>query len=183
MRALLVPLLAVTACANMYRAPSERLHTPPKQPVPITQIEKAQPIPYVETCTAFFHDPAKGVHRDQKLATSRVAIGDAKVDAAIKEPAPDKRKVLFTDGIQQYRAALVVDPYDANATLQLALAYDKVWRKGCALKLLDRLATLSQHPQLGATAKQLAQEVQDNEGWFKDYRSAAKDAALGVRTP
>ena len=183
MRVLLLPLLALSACANMYRGPSEHLHTPKPVPVPITAIDKPAPIPYVDTCVASFHDSAKGLRRDPKLAEQRVTVGAAKVSAAVKEPAAAKKQVLFTDGIQQYRAALMVDPYDADATLQLALAYDKVWRRGCALKLLDRLAVLSQHPTLGTRAKQLAQDVQSNTGWFVDYRSAATDAALGVRTP
>jgi hypothetical protein len=183
MRALLLPLL-LAACQPMYGAPSQPLRDPSRHPVPIGATDPAPPpTPYIETCTANFHDTARVAHRDPAVAHTRVIAGDAKVAAAATTAEPPKKALLLVDGIQQYRAALIVDPFDAEATLQLALAYDKVYRKGCALKLLDRLALLAQNPKLGAKAKLLAQDVENNDGWFKDYRSAAKDAVLGVRNP
>jgi hypothetical protein len=183
MRALLLPLV-LAACQPMYGAPPQVLRDPARRPVPIGATDPTPPpTPYVESCTVNFHDGAKVARRDPDVARTRVAAGNAKLAAAATTTEPPKKATLLVDGIQQYRAALVVDPFDADATLQLARAYDKVYRKGCALKLLDRLALLAQHPKLGAKAKLLAQDVQDNDDWFKDYRSAAKDAALGVRNP
>ncbi len=181
MRAILLPLLTLAACAPMYGAPPEHLHPVGKPIVHTDPIEKAPPPVYVEQCT-ILHDTGKP-HRAPAVAQQRVAAGDAKLAAAAKEQVPAKQAVLFTDGIQQYRAALVQDPFDADATIGLARAYDNVLRKGCALKLLDRLAQLAQNPKISPRAKDAVQAVQDHDDWFKDYRSAAKDAVLGVRTP
>ncbi len=180
MRTLLLPLLTLAACAPMYGARPEPLHKVAKLPVKIDPIEKPKPQEYVETCSVSFHDAAR-VHRQPAVAQQRAAAGDQKIDAGLKVAEPAKRAELFTDGIQQYRAALVQDPFDADATIGLARAYDGVYRKGCALRMLDRLALLAQNPKLAPKAQQLVQDVQSHDDWFKDYRSAAKDAALGVR--
>jgi hypothetical protein len=180
MRTLLVSFLALAACGPMYGGRPEPLHKVAKvAPVKVDKIEKEKPV-YVETCSVSFHDTARP-HRQPAVAQRAAAAGEAKITAGLKEPVEAKKVPLFTDGIQQYRAALVQDPFDADATVGLARAYDAVYRKGCALKLLDRLAVLAQNPKLSPTAQQLVQDVQSHDDWFKDYRSAAKDAAMGVR--
>jgi hypothetical protein len=177
---LLLPLVMLAAC-TMYGTRAEPLHKVAKLPVKEDPIAKAKPQEYIETCSVSFHDPATKVRRQPVVAQQRAAAGEQKVDAGLKVAEPEKRAALFTDGIQQFRAALVQDPFDADATVGLARAYDGVYRKGCALKLLDRLALLAQNPKLAPKAQQLVQDVQSHDDWFKDYRSAAKDAALGVR--
>ena len=56
----------------------------------------------------------------------------------------------------------------------LALAYDKVLRKGCALAMLKRLDALAANPKFGAEPQ--INRVLDNESWFKPYRTDALKA-------
>ena len=76
-------------------------------------------------------------------------------------------------GIDHYSKALVKDPYNAEATLKLALAYDKVFHRGCALKLLARIAVLENHPKFRISARRIVESVTDNAEWFKAYRKDA----------
>ena len=70
------------------------------------------------------------------------------------------------------------DPYDVDATLDLARAYDRVLRKGCAIAMLKRLATLSNHPAYAKQANLTIAQIDDNAGWFRGYRRDAL-AAVG----
>jgi hypothetical protein len=81
---------------------------------------------------------------------------------------------MAAQGVEQYRQALIADPYNAEATLKLALAYDKVLRKGCALAMLKRLDALAANPKFGAEPQ--INRVLDNESWFKPYRNDALKA-------
>jgi light-regulated signal transduction histidine kinase (bacteriophytochrome) len=75
--------------------------------------------------------------------------------------------------IDSYRRALLSDPYNAEATLKLALAYDRVLRKGCALAMLRRLETLAANPTLQPEAEPMIQLVVANPHWFKPYHGDA----------
>jgi len=102
---------------------------------------------------------------------------DSMVQAAkVTDPAAQAESIKV--GIDRFRNALSKDPYNAEATLKLALAYDKVYRKGCALKLLARIATLEGHPSFRTAAKRAADQVADSGEWFKGYRKEAI-AAVG----
>ena len=69
-----------------------------------------------------------------------------------KATDPTAQAGLIRESIDKFRNALIKDPYNAEATLKLALAYDKVYRKGCALAMLKRLATLAANPRFSRTA-------------------------------
>ena len=69
------------------------------------------------------------------------------------------------------------DPYNADATLKLAVAYDKVLHKGCALAMLKRLASLSSNPKFANESNRARDAVGDNATWFKGYRKDALQAA------
>jgi hypothetical protein len=71
----------------------------------------------------------------------------------------------------------VKDPYSVDATLKLAIAYDKAMRKGCALALLKRLSQLAGHPKYGSEANRRIDDIDANGAWFKGYR---KDAMAAV---
>lgn len=107
--------------------------------------------------------------RQPKVAEQHVVAGDS----AIEQSAPTKPQ-LAVQGVEAYRQALIADPYNAEATLKLALAYDKVLRKGCALAMLKRLDALAANPKFGAEPQ--INRVLDNEQWFKPYRNDALKA-------
>ncbi|MGE5182734.1 MAG: hypothetical protein ACM31C_11755, partial [Acidobacteriota bacterium] len=77
----------------------------------------------------------------------------------------------------KYRNALIKDPYNVTATLELAVAYDKVLRKGCAIAMLKRLSALSNNPKWANEANRNIDSIDANGQWFKGYR---KDAMAAV---
>jgi hypothetical protein len=165
-------VFAAAACQPMYGGPAEHLHpvkTLPKGPQPAEP-----PIAYVDDCTFDFHSRPATKHRagsPQLDETAAQQLARAEADT----PA---RGELIQGSIATYSRALAADPYDADATLGLALAYDHVLHKGCALALLKRLGKLADHPTFAAAAGPVADSVGDHAAWFKGYRREAL-AALG----
>jgi len=173
-------LLAVaTGCQSMYGGPSESL--PKIRKVPHKAVPDVEPvIPYVDTCATNFRGDPTRVSIDRARATELVITGDTTIKQAEKIENPQSRTQLVVAGIDQYSKALVKDPYDAEATLKLALAYDKVYRRGCALKLLARISTLENHPKFRVAARRVVDSVTDTPEWFKGYRANAINVLNGA---
>jgi hypothetical protein len=178
----LLVLLAFAACKPMYGDPAPKLKNPPIVPEkkrvikPDDIAKKQEPIANCEWRTIALPDPAKMPKRDTPRAQEATARADGKLrtaDATADETAKGK---LLIDSIQEYGAALTKDPYNAEATLKLALAYDKVLRKGCALKLIDRLSKMTTHPKLERAANEKLDDIENHKTWFEDYRQEALKA-------
>jgi hypothetical protein len=168
-------LLAFAACQPMYGGKSGPLRNPdPIKPPKDLPVEVAK-VPYVEDCELITR-AVKNPRRDSKRAQIHVRTGDAKIADAEVATEPVKRGDLFVDGIDQYNTALTSDPFDAEATLKAAVAYDKVLRKGCALALLRRLDQLAQNPVYADDANRKIDAVTDNKKWFEGYRRDALKA-------
>jgi hypothetical protein len=165
MRKLLM-VMVVAACQPMYGAKAPKLKTP--APIPHKQTAPEQEaVVYVDECTVNFSAPPV-TKRQTKVAEQRVVAGDTAIQNAPAKPQ------MAAQGVEEYRQALIADPYNAEATLKLALAYDKVLRKGCALAMLKRLDALAANPKFGAEPQ--INRVLDNESWFKPYRNDALKA-------
>lgn len=167
-----------TGCQKLYGGKSEKLRTPgDKKKKPPEPAETEIVIKYVEDCVADFRgDPAK-VRPQAAMANQLVGEGETALASSEKAKDPNSQAELIRVSIDKFRNALIKDPYNHEATLQLALAYDKVLRKGCALAMLKRLATLEGNPRYAKGAKLAADRVTDNAQWFKGYR---KDAVSAV---
>ncbi|MGE0545571.1 MAG: hypothetical protein AB7O24_06510 [Kofleriaceae bacterium] len=174
--ALLVVLVAVVpSCQPLYGSKPEKLKNPEKKKRP-PEAATAAPI-YIEDCAADFRgDPSK-VRPQPAIAQPLVVEGETALRTAETSKDPSSQVQLITLAIDKLRNALMKDPYNADATLQLALAYDRVYRKGCALALLKRLAALSANPKYARDADRAVGRVTDSEHWFKAYR---KDAISAV---
>lgn len=170
MRCLL--LLALVACHGT-PPPAEPLHAPDHRQRPD---DPPPEVHYVDDCAADFHRPAAGATADARAAAALTQQGDAALAAASSQADARAQADKVVEAIQHYRAALLKDPYDADATLQLALAYDRVVRKGCALALLKRLAALAESKKVGAPARAAIDRIGDNASWFKAYRREAQQA-------
>jgi hypothetical protein len=169
-------LFSVTACKPMYGDPAPRLKDPSKKNPPKGWYdEPVTQVTYVEECEVNFSGPPT-TKRNTKAAQQKVIAGDSNtLEADTKAAlAPNTRVELTKRSLQEYRDALIADPFNAEATLKLALAYDKVLRKGCAIAMLKRLEQLAGNPKFGAEAAK--SQVLDNEGWFKPYRKDALKA-------
>jgi hypothetical protein len=173
-RALPVLVLAIAACQPLYGNPPERMPKVSKKshkeepPVP------PPPIKYIEDCTASFRDDPKRAPPAQPIVAKKLEEDADKVmtDAKAKPTQLEQGQTVAT-AVDKYSNALRKDPYNAEITLRLALAYDAVYRKGCALVLLKRIAAMSKNPSVSPNAEAIAASVEDNNAWFKGYRKEA----------
>ncbi len=174
----------LAGCA-MYEKKADPLRDPPRikpSKTALADTDAAKEPPYVDDCTVDF-TATPTTKRQKPAAAKLVASGDATLGprplgaANLPPPStPDAAKATV-DAIDRYREALQKDPYDPEATLKLALAYDRVLRKGCALAMLHRLADLADSDKLGAEARPKVELVKQNGHWFRGYRLTALEAA------
>ena len=171
-----VVALAFLGCRPIYGNKPDKLANPAKKRRPPDAAQAAVEVKYVEDCQTNFRDDKRPT-QDTATANRLTGEGDSTMAQSNAAKEPSAAASLIKDAIDKYRNALMKDPYSAEATLKLALAYDKVYRKGCALKLLARISQLESNPKVGRGAKQAADQVADNKEWFKGYR---KDAVSAV---
>ena len=148
-----------------------RKKAPPEPPVTEVQIKE------IDECQADFRGDNKSVRRQTPLANQLTGEGDTAIVNSEKASAPAAQAGLIKEGIDKYRNALLKDPFSPEATLKLALAYDRVYRKGCAIAMLKRLATLATNPNFAKASNAAIDSIGDNGQWFKRYR---KDAISAV---
>jgi hypothetical protein len=177
MRVLGMALLVwVAACGPMYGGKPE----PMAKPKPVAHKEPPpEPLTFKDDCGQPSGPRSKlptTVVRNSADSDNRVQRGDQKQVEAAAETNVEKKKDLTLASIDNYIRALAADPYNAEATLKLALAYHKTQRKGCALVMLRRLDKLSSHPSFQQVANNWKQEVYDNTAWFVPYRDEALKA-------
>jgi hypothetical protein len=173
---LIATSVAAPACA-LYGDKPEHLRNPEKKKKPPEAIAAEQPIKYIEDCAAEFHSDPKAIKPQVSVGAGLAADGDTILQSAEKTGDVQARGNLLKDAIAKYSNALRKDPYNAEATLNLARAYDMVLRKGCAIALLKRLGSLSSFPRFQHDANLKIDSIDDNTGWFKGYR---KDAIAAV---
>jgi hypothetical protein len=169
-------LLALAACKIYGDPPAPLAHYEIRKHPAGWDKDPEVKVAYVEACATDFHRDAKGQRRQPQVAQARVTDGDTTLAEATKATTDTAKADLIIRGIQHYADALRADPYDAQATLKLALAYDKVLHKGCAIAMLRRLESLTQNPKLAGDASHRIDDVVDNTQWFKGYRKEALEA-------
>jgi hypothetical protein len=169
--------VGLAGCQELYGGKPEKLLVPPRKKAP-----KEEPIPEVaikeiDECQADFRSDPKLVRPQTSLSTQLTGEGDTALANADKAAEPAAQAGLIKESIDKYRNALIRDPYNAEATLKLAIAYDKVYRKGCAIAMLKRLASLTTNPRYATKANPAIDSISDNAQWFRRYR---KDAMAAV---
>jgi hypothetical protein len=170
-------LAALAACQPMYGDKAQPLANPTKHPAPPTPAGADQP-KYIEDCPVSFSGNPKGVYLKRDRARELATSANLAVERAAQVHDARQGTDLFIDALDKYRSALLDDPYNADATLGLARSYDRLYRKGCALAMLRRLAGLTKNTKLAPDASEKIADVVDNPSWFKAYRKDAL-AALG----
>ena len=166
------------ACGPLYGGKAEKLKPPSKKPRPPEADVAAAPIKYIDDCTVnFANNPV--TPRPASVGRASAEAAEQKVDESIRAEDPKAQISAIEGAISAAKASLKQDPYNANATLQHARAYDRALRKGCALALIKRLATLESASSydFAREAKSALDRVSDNPKWFSGYRKEAIAAA------
>jgi hypothetical protein len=161
------------ACQPLYGGKPERLHKLEKKKKPPEEVVGPVEIKYIDDCAANFREDPKGVRPQTGISNTLVSDGDTAIQQSGKAKDPPSQAELIRVAIDKYRNALIKDPYNPEATLKLAIAYDLVYRKGCALAMLKRLSDLSANPKYAKQANRNIDSVTDNTQWFKGYRKDA----------
>jgi len=168
---------AVVSCAPLYGGRAEKLKNPEKKKKPPEAAMVAPEIKYVDDCQANFTDDPKKVRPQTQMSVQLSQQAETALDQADKAKEDSMKVSLIKEAIEKYRNALIKDPYNVSATLKLAVAYDRVLRKGCAIVMLKRLAALSSNPKWTQEANRNIDTIDANAQWFKGYR---KDAMAAV---
>jgi len=167
----------LVGCQELYGGKPEKLPPVPRKKAPKEEPTAEVQIKDIDDCQADFRSDPKTVRPQTALSNQLTGEGDQAMSSSDKATQPAAQAGLIRESIDKYRNALLKDPYNAEATLKLALAYDKVYRKGCAIAMLKRLAALSANPKYAKAANPAIDSIDDNGQWFKRFR---KDAMAAV---
>ncbi len=167
-----------TGCAHPYSGKPERLKKPRKKKHPPAAEDAAAPAEVVwdEECRANFNDDKRPLRRHEKAAEQ---MADQATQMLLQAETMDGAARINTviDAITKLKNALKKDQFNPEATLKLAVAYAVVHKKGCALRLLERLNDLQRMEEVSRKA-QLAIRRATNEPAFDGFRKDA-NAAMG----
>jgi len=162
----------------MYKNKAETLKNPPKRNGPAVVVGPEPAPTFLDACDVNFSGPpikrSKHMLSHSQKQTSNANAALQPSLAARPTTASSVKSV--SDAIDLYRNALLSDPYNAEATLKLALAYDRLLRKGCALAMLRRLDSIASNGKLDPYATPMVDLVVQNPHWFKPYHSEALKA-------
>jgi hypothetical protein len=171
---LVLGLVAAWAgCKPLYGNKPEAMKSPPKKrPPPEAEVIEA-PIAWNEECETFFHEKPTSALPNVTAARALSATATETLVQADRAQDPKSRASLTLESIEKFKAALGKDPYSAEATYGLAVAYTKVLQKGCTLKLLKRLSDLKANPKYEADAQRMIDAAADQNA-FKPFKKDAQ---------
>lgn len=143
----------------------------PRQTSPTAGTPQGEEIVWDDRCNSDFFGKPTALEPNLAVVQQHVAAGDQALTASKTEPKPGKKSTLVLLSIDEYKQALVEDPYDAEATYGLAVAYATVYKKQCALDLINRLVALRAYARSEPDAKRLLAAAYA-EPAFKPFKSA-----------
>jgi hypothetical protein len=173
---LAVVAVAATGCQGLYSGKAESMKKPPQTAVPLDVDEPPPPPPEITACNTNVHKSPAGVVRKRDVAQAAATRGDGILGQARREPDPKRRTADYLSGLGSYKDALLADPYHLDATLQMAVTYDDLHYKGCALVLLGRIGDMQANSLYAVDANRVADAVRATPQWFKTYRNEALKA-------
>jgi hypothetical protein len=178
--------LALAACAGPYAGRPEALQRPRirKHPGASKSPTKSSPAasdpataPSATSAdppcrTNFFGDPFKGERRSRK---ARALAAEAEAALLGAERVAVGRKDVIVGAMATLANALRIDPYGAEPTYKLAMAYAMVGRRSCSLALLERLKLLAQMADGEAEAARTIERAARDPA-FEAFRTDARRA-------
>ena len=165
-------------CAHPYSGKPERIKKPRKKKRPPPSEDAAAPTEIVwdDECRTNFNDDKKPLRRHEKDAEAMAKQADGMLLQAETMDGPARINTVI-EAITKLKNALKKDQFNPEATLKLAIAYAIVHKKGCSLRLLERLNELQKMEEVSRKA-QLAIRRATKEPAFDGFRKDA-DAAMG----
>jgi hypothetical protein len=176
--------LGAVGCASPHSGPAESLELPKrKKAAEGAEKEEEKSPPYggltePDTCKWDFNGKEQPLAKSAASNRARSITQDAyNAMAGIETAMGMPRRNMAVEALGILNDALRVDPYSPQATYALAATYAHVGKKRCSLALLDRLATLGQHPDLAGDVGKLKGRAKADPA-FEPFRKEA-DQALG----
>lgn len=167
-------------CGGPYKGKPEKLPKVKKSKKPAEETAAVAEVVYDEECSAKFTEDASKAKRSASKASSYVSAGEDAMSRAASSPDMAVKASSIVLAIEQYKKALLEDHYNAPATYGLAVAYATVRKKGCALKMLKRLAELGVNARLAGGQSRLDSFLNsvEDEAAFRPFKNDAM-AAIG----
>ena len=153
---------------------------PPLRPAPVEQDLSALPPTDCQPVEPGSEEPRKSFQQRsiaEAESLSQVAVGDLRAAESV-ELDSDTRVGMISRAVDQLITALLADPYNVNATYNLAAAYARIDRPQCAINLLERLILMRDHPsrqaEVSAKLDRLLGRSQGLDPDFNDMRGDAR---------
>jgi hypothetical protein len=169
---------ATSGCAHPYSGKPEKLKKPrkKKRPEPTEKDKAAEEVVWDEECRANFFDDKKPAPRKPRAAAALVKQADQILLAAEDRGGAERIETVI-EAIGKLKNALKKDQFNPEATYKLAVAYALVLKKGCALRLLERLNELQKKEDVARKAELTIKRATKDLA-FEGFRKDA-DAAMG----
>ena len=161
----------ITAPPPPFR-PEAKLVAGPTAP---TRVDCDPPDPSMQPDAKTYAERAPRIDEAKRLSEEGLAKLQAAEGSSLD---PASREQLITDAVSTFLDSLSADPYNVNATYNLAAAYARVGRKQCAYNMLDRLIAMRTHASRTGEVNQkldrlLGRNKTPLDPDFRDLRSAA----------
>ncbi|MEO8702793.1 MAG: hypothetical protein ABI867_22305 [Kofleriaceae bacterium] len=156
---------------------------PPQRQQLIEPPVETSEIRYDPDCVSTFNaDPTN--YKPQPELAATVNARTAELAAYARDTTAEQDIVDSTiETIRQARTALILDAYNPELTLTLALAYDSAFRKGCAMALLERLDALARDPRFAKQTSKVLDVIVGQPSMFASYRRDALAAINRISSP
>ena len=153
---LILTFSILAACGGAQKAVAP---PPPLRPKPIEQ-KAAPPKPVATQNDCNPIDPAKEpaamMFQQRSIPEAKAVAQEGLVLLQQAEGNSDKatREKDISTAVDKFIDALLADPYNVNATYNLAAAYARIGRKQCSVNLLTRLLQMKDHASRKADVEQ-----------------------------
>jgi len=167
------------ACGGPYAGKAPKPPHGPKKTQPPPEVAAAAPdIKWDDKCKTNFADDPNKAKKSITKAKPHDDEGEQWLGQADKAPDMPTKVDDIVKAIEEYKKALLENMYDPHATFNLAVAYTMLLKKGCALKMLERLGKLNDNPRLagGQSVLDTIYDDVENEPAFEPFRNEANQA-------
>jgi hypothetical protein len=140
-------MTTIAACGGAQKALAP---PPPLRPKPIEQ--KAGPVKPASSMTDCpvidpAKEPAAMMYNQRSIPEAKAVAAEGLTLLQAAEGNSDKatREKDISTAVDKFITALLADPYNVNATYNLAAAYARIDRKQCSVNMLTRLLQMKDH--------------------------------------